>query len=82
MVSFIFSNESFSNYREIPLRRQEAEMAYMLHRYLLNHGVQIIPHGMLILSTAMTEDDIDFMVDQAHDGMREIATTFKSGSSS
>ena len=57
-------------------------MAYMLHRYLLNHGVQIIPHGMLILSTAMTEDDIDFMVDQARDGMREIVTTFKSGSSS
>jgi len=82
MVSLIFSNEPFSNYRELPLRRREAEMVYMLHRYLLNHGVQIIPHGMLILSTAMTEADIDFMVDRARDGMREIATTFTSGSSS
>ena len=82
MVSLIFSNEPFSNYRELPLRRREAEMVYMLHRYLLNHGVQIIPHGMLILSTAMTEADIDFMVDRARDGMREIATTFNSGSSS
>lgn len=76
MIALIFNDAPFTNFRELPLRRREAEMIYTLHRYLLNHGVTIIPHGMLLLSTAMTEDDIDFMVEQARNGMRELAGTF------
>ena len=56
MIALIFNDAPFTNFRELPLRRREAEMIYTLHRYLLNHGVTIIPHGMLLLSTAMTED--------------------------
>jgi glutamate-1-semialdehyde 2,1-aminomutase len=73
MVALIFNDSPFSNYRELPLRRREAEMIYALHRYLLNNGVQIIPHGLMLLSTAMTEDDIDEMVDACRAGMRLLA---------
>lgn len=72
IVALIFNDASFSNYREIPLRRREAEMVYALHRYLLNHGVMIIPHGLMLLSTAMTEDDIDEMLEAVRAGMREL----------
>ena len=47
-------------------------MVYALHRYLLNHGVQIIPHGMMLLSTAMTADDIDHTLEHVRAGMREL----------
>jgi glutamate-1-semialdehyde 2,1-aminomutase len=73
MVALIFNDAPFSNYRELPLRRREAEMIYTLHRYLLNHGVTIIPHGMMLLSTAMTEDDIDEMLAAMRGGMRVLA---------
>ena len=72
MVALIFNESQFSNYRSLPLRRVEAERIYFLHRWLLNHGVQIIPHGMMLLSTPMTEADIDEMVEASAAGMEEI----------
>lgn len=73
MIALIFNDAPFRNYRELPLRRREAEMVYTLHKFLLNHGVQIIPHGMMLLSTAMTEDDIDEMLAAAREGMKALA---------
>lgn len=73
MVALIFNDAPFRNYRELPLRRREAEMVYTLHRFLLNRGVQIIPHGMMLLSTAMTEDDIDEMLAAVREGMGVLA---------
>ena len=73
MVALIFNESPFSNYRSLPLRRVEAERIYFLHRWLLNHGVQIIPHGMMLLSTPMTEADIDEMVEASAAGMQERA---------
>ncbi|CAB4363561.1 MAG: aminotransferase class III-fold pyridoxal phosphate-dependent enzyme [Actinobacteria bacterium] len=73
MVAMIFNDAPFSNYRELPLRRREAEMIYALHQHLLNHGVTIIPHGMLLLSTPMTEDDIDETLAAMDSGMKLLA---------
>lgn len=72
MVALIFNDAPFTNYREMPLRRREAEMIYTLHRYLLNHGVTIIPHGLMLLSTAMTEADIDETVAAMRAGMQTL----------
>jgi len=72
MAAMIFNDAPFSNYRELPLRRREAEMIYALHRYLLNHGVTIIPHGLMLLSTAMTEDDIDETLAAMDAGMKTL----------
>lgn len=73
MVALIFNDSPFSNYREMPLRMREAQMVYALHKFLLNHGVQIIPHGLMLLSTAMTESDIDETLDAFRAGMQVLA---------
>ena len=70
MVSLIFNDAPFTNFRQLPIRRREAQMIYALHRYLLDHGVTIIPHGLMLLSTAMTEDDIDETLGHMRDGMQ------------
>lgn len=73
MVAMIFNDAPFSNYRELPLRRREADMVYALHRHLLNNGVTIIPHGLMLLSTPMTEDDIDETLAAMDSGMQQLA---------
>lgn len=73
MASLVFNDTPFSNYRNLPLKRREAEMVYGLHRMLLNKGVQMVPYGLFLLSTPMTESDIDFTVEQARDAMGDIA---------
>lgn len=73
MVSIVFNDTPFSNYRNLPLKRREAEMVYAMHRMLLNRGVQMVPYGLFLLSTPMTETDIDFMVDRARECMHELA---------
>jgi glutamate-1-semialdehyde 2,1-aminomutase len=78
LAALIFNDQPFDNYRDMPLRRREAEMIYALHRHLLNHGVQIVPHGLMILSTAMTDDDIDEVLHETSSGMKELAVQFGS----
>jgi glutamate-1-semialdehyde 2,1-aminomutase len=72
LVALIFSDAPFTSYRSLPFGRREITKVRWLHRYLLDHGVQIIPYGLLILSTAMTESDIDEMVDAVRGGLREM----------
>ena len=48
-------------------RRTEA-----FFRHMLNNGVYMASHGFMVLSTAMTEADIDFILDQAEGALRAI----------
>jgi glutamate-1-semialdehyde 2,1-aminomutase len=70
LVSMVFSDQPFESYRQIPLRQREVGMIRWLHRYLLDHAVQMIPYGLFILSTAMDEDDIDETLDAIGSGLR------------
>ena len=72
LLALVFNDRPFSNFREMPSGPTEIQSISDLHRYLLNNGVQIVPSGRFILSTAMTEADIDIMLDKALAGMREI----------
>jgi glutamate-1-semialdehyde 2,1-aminomutase len=72
-VAVAFTDRPFDNFRQMSLGPAEIQRVFALHRHLLNHGVMMIPYGLMILSTAMTEADIDFMVEQALAGLREIA---------
>jgi glutamate-1-semialdehyde 2,1-aminomutase len=76
-VSIAFTEKPVNNYRDLAgaMGMPEIQKVFALHRYLLNHGVMIIPYGLLILSTAMTEAEIDFLVEQTLAGLREIART-------
>lgn len=74
LVSLVFSDQHFDSYRQLPLRRREFGMILWLHRHLLDHGVQMIPYGLFILSTAMDEADIDETLDAVGAGLREMKT--------
>ena len=76
LVAMIFNDAPFLNYREMPLRHREGAMIYTLHRYLLNHGVQIIPHGLMVLSTAMSTSDIDEILHAVRGGLAALAKDF------
>ena len=41
-------------------------------RHMLNNGVLIGASGFFVLSTALTEADIDFILDKALEGMRAV----------
>ena len=42
-------------------------------RHMLNHGVYIASHGFMVLSTAMTEADIDFILDKVELSLRALS---------
>lgn len=48
------------------------QRAYRFFLHMLNNGVLMSPMGFMLLSTAMTESDIDFMLEQALQGMRSL----------
>ncbi|HEX9207570.1 MAG TPA: aspartate aminotransferase family protein [Steroidobacteraceae bacterium] len=74
-VSLAFTDRPVNNFRELAaaMGMEQVQKIFALHRHLLNNGVIIIPYGLLILSTAMTEAEIDHLVEQALAGMRAIA---------
>ena len=41
-------------------------------RFMLNNGVLMGAPGFFVLSTALTEDDIDFVLDKAVQGLRQM----------
>lgn len=67
-----FTGEPATGYRSLGYREEERRKAGILHRHLMNHGVQIVPYGMFILSTPMTEADIDFIVLQVRGGLERV----------
>jgi glutamate-1-semialdehyde 2,1-aminomutase len=72
LVSLVFSDQPFQSYRQLPLRRREFGMILWLHRHLLDNGVQMVPYGLFILSTAMSEADIDETLDAIGVGLRQM----------
>lgn len=67
-----FTADPATGYRNLGYREEERRKAGILHRHLMNHGVQIVPYGMFILSTPMTEADIDFIVLQVRGGLEQV----------
>lgn len=57
--------------RDNPQARIRGERFF---HFLLNHGVMIGAQGFFVLSTALTEDDIDRVCDIALEGMRSLDT--------
>jgi len=75
MVVLLFHDIDYNEYRGFLSGYTPAilETAMSFHRFMLNHGVIFIAPGAFILSTAMTEHDIDQMLVAAAEGLREIA---------
>ncbi len=49
------------------------ERSYRFFVHMLNNGVLMTPYGFMLLSTAMQEADIDFMLDKAVDALRALS---------
>jgi glutamate-1-semialdehyde 2,1-aminomutase len=72
LAALSFMAEPAASYRDLRARDDDRRRVGLLHRYLMNHGVQIIPYGMFILSTPMTTHDIDFILEQVRGGLAEL----------
>lgn len=77
MVGFFHTSAPITDYRSMlnammtdPALGRDASAFF---RHMLNHGVYIASHGFMVLSTAMTERDIDFILDKAELSLRAMS---------
>lgn len=75
MTSLQFFEQPIRNYREFHERSGADYLQRMarLHRCLLNEGVLMATRGMLVGSTAMTDEDIDETIQNCARGFRAFA---------
>ncbi|ODT88368.1 aspartate aminotransferase family protein [Phenylobacterium sp. SCN 70-31] len=76
IVGLFQGAETGQTYRDVMRARQAnanlAPRVELFFRHMLNHGVLMGAPGFFVLSTALTEADIDFVLDQALAGFRAI----------
>ncbi len=76
MVAFFHADVKIRTFRDVvnSMRgNQEAQArAEQFFRFMLNNGVLMGAPGFFVLSTALTEEDIDFVLDKAVEGLRQI----------
>lgn len=71
MVGYVFSDETMRNHRDIHRSGQHSSpIGEILFRNFLNNGVLPLGRGGFLLSTVMTEQDIDRMLEVALGGLR------------
>jgi glutamate-1-semialdehyde 2,1-aminomutase len=74
MTTLFHMDANIQNYRDLVGARrgniQAEERADKFFRYLLNHGVLMAAGGAFVLSTANTDDEIDFVVETALAALR------------
>ncbi len=74
LVALILAKKAPTNYREMYacMSGGAREKGLMLHRFLLNAGVQIIPPGGIVLSTAMNKDVLEEIVESVRSGLKYV----------
>jgi len=77
MVGLFHTDQPITDYRSMisvmmgnPAVAQRADAFF---RSMLNNGVYMAHHGFMVLSTAMTEADIDFILDKAELSLRALS---------
>lgn len=75
MIVLMFHDIGYQDYRGFAagFTPDVLGRAMWFHRFMLNHGVIFIAPGAFILSTPMTEVDVDRMLSVAVEGMAEMA---------
>lgn len=73
LAAISFSSDEVNGFRDLRFGERERGFMGLLHRLLMNSGVQIVPYGMYILSTPMTEADIDEIIDRTADAIKVIS---------
>lgn len=70
LLNLHFVNEPITT-AEI-VQKSEEHLHALMHLALLNKAIFNIPRGLFILSTAMTEDHIDFLIDKIDETLKEL----------
>jgi len=69
LVGLYFVEKPFATYRDLPADNRARKMFGALHRHLLNHGIYSTSYGLFVLSTAMTDADIDKVLAEVKAGL-------------
>ncbi|XOV90587.1 MAG: aspartate aminotransferase family protein [Pseudomonadota bacterium] len=69
LAAISFSAGEAQGFRDLQYGNRERKLMAELHLQLMNNGIQIVPYGMYILSTVMTEPDIDEIVSRTADAL-------------
>jgi glutamate-1-semialdehyde 2,1-aminomutase len=70
LVNLHFFNEPITRAEQV--LKSEEELHTLMHLSLLNKGVFTIPRGLFILSTIMTNAEIDWFVDKIDETLKEL----------
>jgi len=76
LFSIFFGGTDADRFRDLPRSERQTAMQADLHRELLQHGIIATPFSAFILSTAMTEREIDILGDAATRCFERLKRTF------
>jgi glutamate-1-semialdehyde 2,1-aminomutase len=75
LLNLHFVNEPITNAEQV--LTSEEQLHRLMHLSLLNKGIFTIPRGLFILSTAITPEEIDFLVDKIDETLKELLPLIK-----
>jgi glutamate-1-semialdehyde 2,1-aminomutase len=75
LLNLHFVNQKITRAEQV--QESVEELHGLMHLALLNRGVFTIPRGLFILSTVMTESEIDGLVDKIDDTLKELLPLIK-----
>ncbi|CCK79980.1 aspartate aminotransferase family protein [Desulfobacula toluolica] len=70
LLNIHFVNEPITNADQV--LKSEEQLHRLMHLSLLNKGIFTIPRGLFILSTAITEEEIDLLVNKIDETLKEL----------
>ena len=70
LLNIHFVNEAITTSEQV--LKSEEQLHTLMHLSMLNRGVFSIPRGLFILSCAMTEDDIYFLIEKIDETFKEL----------
>jgi len=68
VLAIVPTRNPISNWRDFVICEGRHDRLAVFHRHMLDNGILMAAHGTFVLSTPMTEEEIDRMVDAARKG--------------
>jgi glutamate-1-semialdehyde 2,1-aminomutase len=75
LLNLHFVNEPITTAEQV--LKSEEQLHTLMHLSLLNKGIFTIPRGLFILSTAMTRNEIDLLVNKIDETLKELLPLIK-----
>ncbi len=75
LLNLHFLNEPITTSQQV--LKSEEQLHTLMHLTLLNKGIFTIPRGLFILSCAMTENEIDLLIEKIDETLKELLPLIK-----